>query len=93
MKNKEPVQKSLFLYGATLALLIAFTGCIMPPLPTTATPAVTAPRSTMSAVEQTAGAVAVNGITLAYERFGSPTDETILLIAGTGMQLAERASA
>jgi ABC-type glycerol-3-phosphate transport system substrate-binding protein len=35
----------------------------------------------------TAGEVQANDITIAYESFGSPQDETILLIAGTGQQL------
>lgn len=82
MKNKETVQKSLFLYGAILVMLLAFTGCVMPALPTTTTPNLSSP-------ERTAGMVAVNGITLAYERFGSPDDAAILLIAGTGMQLVD----
>lgn len=34
-----------------------------------------------------AGEVEANGITIAYETYGSPEDETILLIAGTGQQL------
>ena len=34
-----------------------------------------------------AGLANVNGITLAYERFGSPKNEAILLIAGTNSQL------
>jgi hypothetical protein len=33
------------------------------------------------------GYARVNGITIAYESFGSPDRETVLLIAGTGMQL------
>ncbi len=33
------------------------------------------------------GQVQVNGITIAYQSFGSPDRETVLLIAGTGMQL------
>ena len=33
--------------------------------------------------------IEANGITIAYESFGSPADETILLIAGTGMQLVD----
>jgi pimeloyl-ACP methyl ester carboxylesterase/heat shock protein HslJ len=33
------------------------------------------------------GQVQANGITIAYESFGSAEDETILLIAGTGQQL------
>ena len=33
--------------------------------------------------------VKANGITLAYESFGQPGDETILLIAGTGSQLVD----
>ena len=37
----------------------------------------------------TIGQVEANGITIAYESFGSPADETILLIAGTGMQLVD----
>jgi hypothetical protein len=35
------------------------------------------------------GQVQVNGITIAYESFGKPDRETILLIGGTGMQLTE----
>lgn len=35
----------------------------------------------------TAGEVQANGITIACESFGSPEDESILLIAGTGQQL------
>ncbi|MFN8445882.1 MAG: alpha/beta hydrolase [Caldilineaceae bacterium] len=35
------------------------------------------------------GQVAANGITLAYESFGATDRETILLIAGTGMQLVD----
>ncbi|WP_280640680.1 alpha/beta fold hydrolase [Hymenobacter volaticus] len=34
-----------------------------------------------------AGLVNANGLTLAYERFGSPKNEAILLIAGTNSQL------
>ena len=34
-----------------------------------------------------AGQVQANGISIAYESFGSPEDETILLIGGTGQQL------
>ena len=33
--------------------------------------------------------IEANGITIAYESYGSPADETILLIAGTGMQLVD----
>jgi hypothetical protein len=33
------------------------------------------------------GQVQANGMTIAYESFGKPDRETILLIAGTGMQL------
>jgi pimeloyl-ACP methyl ester carboxylesterase len=33
------------------------------------------------------GQVQANGITIAYESFGSPDRETVLLVAGTGMQL------
>jgi pimeloyl-ACP methyl ester carboxylesterase len=33
------------------------------------------------------GQAQANGITIAYESFGSPDRETVLLIAGTGMQL------
>src|SRR5262245_54770097 len=33
------------------------------------------------------GQVHANGITIAYESFGAPDRETVLLIAGTGMQL------
>lgn len=36
-----------------------------------------------------AGLVQANGITIAYESFGSPADETILLIGGTGQQLVD----
>ena len=36
-----------------------------------------------------AGQVQANGITIAYESFGSPADETILLIGGTGQQLVD----
>lgn len=36
-----------------------------------------------------AGEVQANGITIAYEGFGSPDDETILLIGGTGQQLVD----
>lgn len=50
-------------------------------------PASTAPQSTTPALEPTAGEVEANGITIAYESFGAPDDETVLLIAGTGMQL------
>lgn len=38
-------------------------------------------------VTTTAGEVEANGITIAYESFGSPDNETILFIAGSGMQL------
>jgi len=40
----------------------------------------------VSAQTQTKFAM-VNGITIAYERFGNPENETILLIAGSGAQL------
>lgn len=33
------------------------------------------------------GRVRANGITIAYQSFGSPDRETVLLVAGTGMQL------
>jgi pimeloyl-ACP methyl ester carboxylesterase len=39
------------------------------------------------ALTPTAGQVQANGITIAYESFGATNSETILLIAGTGMQL------
>jgi hypothetical protein len=35
------------------------------------------------------GQVQANGITIAYESFGKPDRETILLIGGTGMQLTD----
>lgn len=38
-------------------------------------------------VAATAGTVQANGVTLAYESFGPAHGETVLLIAGTGMQL------
>ena len=37
----------------------------------------------------TAGTVEANGITLAYESYGSEDRETVLLIGGTGMQLID----
>jgi pimeloyl-ACP methyl ester carboxylesterase len=37
----------------------------------------------------TAGQVQANGITIAYESFGATDRETVLLIAGTGMQLVD----
>lgn len=50
-------------------------------------PTPNSPQSTT--LTPTAGQVAANGITIAYESFGAPDDETILLIAGTGMQLVD----
>lgn len=38
---------------------------------------------------QTTGQVQTNGVTIAYESFGSEDAETILLIAGVGMQLVD----
>jgi hypothetical protein len=35
------------------------------------------------------GQVRANGITIAYESFGKPDGETILLVGGTGMQLTD----
>jgi hypothetical protein len=35
------------------------------------------------------GQVQANGITIAYDSFAKPDRETILLIAGTGMQLTD----
>jgi pimeloyl-ACP methyl ester carboxylesterase len=35
------------------------------------------------------GSVQANGITIAYESFGSPDEETVLLIGGTGQQLID----
>jgi|HubBroStandDraft_6_1064221.scaffolds.fasta_scaffold1281239_2 hypothetical protein len=35
------------------------------------------------------GQVQANGITIAYESFGKPDRETILLIGGTGMRLTD----
>lgn len=35
------------------------------------------------------GEVEVDGAVIAYESLGSPEDETVLLIAGTGMQLTD----
>lgn len=52
-------------------------------------PASPASQSTVPALERTTGTVVVNDITLAYESFGSTDDATILLIAGTGMQLVD----
>jgi pimeloyl-ACP methyl ester carboxylesterase len=47
------------------------------------------PAATIPPLEPAAGQVEANGITLAYESFGSAGDETILLIGGTGMQLVD----
>lgn len=44
-------------------------------------------KQTSAASTRHAGLVTANGITLAYERFGSPKSEAILLIAGTNNQL------
>ena len=41
----------------------------------------------LSAPAPQQGQVQANGITIAYEMFGSPDRETVLLVAGTGMQL------
>ena len=37
--------------------------------------------------DRTSASVAANGITLAYDSFGTDADETILLIAGLGTQM------
>ena len=39
--------------------------------------------------EHEAGFAQANGITIAYESFGSPARDTVLLIVGTGMQLGD----
>jgi pimeloyl-ACP methyl ester carboxylesterase len=46
-----------------------------------------APQPTPPQSKTHAGVVHANGLALAYERFGSPKDEAILLIAGTNAQL------
>lgn len=52
-------------------------------------PAPVSPLAPVSGLKPVAGQVKANGMTIAYERFGAPADETILLIAGTGMQLVD----
>jgi pimeloyl-ACP methyl ester carboxylesterase len=47
------------------------------------------PRNTVTSSEREADTAQANGITLAYESFGSPDRETVLLIGGTGQQLID----
>lgn len=72
-------------YVAYIVTLLMLAGCAIP-LPVLAPPndGTAAPP-----MEPVAGAVEANGITLAYERFGDPAHETILLIGGVGMQLID----
>lgn len=71
---------------ATLLALSVLSGCtLVPIIPLTLSP----PSEQLEAPTPTAGQVQANGITIAYESFGAPDRETILLIAGTGMQLVD----
>ncbi len=64
-----------------LVILTALMGCT----PVTIDPSTVAPTSEQPT--PTTGQVEANGITIAYESFGETDRETILLIAGVGMQL------
>ncbi len=72
---------SLALSLVTLSLLANCTG-IRAPAPIT-------PLTSVPVLKPVAGQVKANGMTLAYERFGAPDNEAILLIGGTGMQLVD----
>src|SRR5689334_10610917 len=72
---------SLALSLVTLSLLASCTG-IRAPTPVSPLASVPVPKAV-------AGQVKANGISIAYERFGAPDDETTLLIGGTGMQLVD----
>lgn len=73
-----------------VALVLALAACTAVPATPSAVP-VTGDGTPSSQVEVNpqAGQVQANGITIAYESFGSPNaeSETILLIGGTGQQL------
>lgn len=70
-------------------LPLLFTICLLGGCAPLRVPASTSPQSTNAALKPTTGQVKANGMTIAYESFGAPDDETILLIAGTGMQLVD----
>jgi pimeloyl-ACP methyl ester carboxylesterase len=79
----------------TVLMAGALVGCKPVTLDQSTTdPSTTGPVSTLSTpsadsagLTPTIGQVQANGITIAYESFGATDAETILLIAGTGMQL------
>lgn len=71
-----------------MALVFVLAACTAFPATQAGTPVIGEPAPTNPASgDPQAGQVQANGITLAYESFGSPEDETILLIGGTGQQL------
>jgi pimeloyl-ACP methyl ester carboxylesterase len=76
MKNKQQIIKNLL--GVILTTIVVFTaGCGSLPINTSS-----------NTVPQT-GTVQANGITIAYESFGTTDREPILLIGGTGEQLID----
>lgn len=67
----------VFPLALCLAALYLIAGCAVPP------------QRAGSAAEPSRGIVKANGIRIAYESYGSPERETVLLIAGTGRQLTD----
>ena len=73
------------LWGAILLLLTIAVGC--QPIP--ADLATETESSAVDPLTPTTGVVETNGVSLAYESFSPAERETILLIAGVGMQLVD----
>jgi pimeloyl-ACP methyl ester carboxylesterase/heat shock protein HslJ len=70
-----------------LFLILMLAACTASPATEPGVPVTGDATSTSPVSNPQTGIVEANGITIAYESFGSPERETILLIAGTGQQL------
>lgn len=101
MRRKQ-CRQSMLMAGMLLFALSGCTFTIDPsvatPAPSEVTPTIGETQTDEAETNETettevsitptdSGQVEANGITIAYESFGSPDDEAIVLITGTGMQL------